>query len=139
MSARPTPALSVPACAGAASTSVPSSAATAVLTAPDRRVGSSLMRRIVDGMNVIGTRPDGWWRDRPAAQRRLVAELGALREDVTVVFDGAPVDIDAPAHVEVAFAARRGPDAADDAIVDRVRDAPDATQLRVATSDRALA
>jgi hypothetical protein len=27
---------------------------------------------IVDGNNVIGSRPDGWWRDRPAATRRLV-------------------------------------------------------------------
>jgi hypothetical protein len=30
------------------------------------------MRWLVDGMNVIGTRPDGWWRDRDAAMLRLV-------------------------------------------------------------------
>jgi hypothetical protein len=29
-------------------------------------------RWIVDAMNVIGTRPDGWWRDRHAAMVRLV-------------------------------------------------------------------
>lgn len=48
----------------------------------------------VDGNNVMGSRPDGWWRDRAAAQRRLVADLevtarGSGRE-WTVVFDGAP-------------------------------------------------
>ena len=32
-------------------------------------------RLIVDGMNVIGSRPDGWWRDRPGAMRRLVEKL----------------------------------------------------------------
>lgn len=25
----------------------------------------------VDGANVVGARPDGWWRDRPAAAQRL--------------------------------------------------------------------
>ena len=35
-------------------------------------------RLIVDGMNVIGSRPTGWWRDRPAAARRLIAQLQAL-------------------------------------------------------------
>jgi 8-oxo-dGTP diphosphatase len=33
---------------------------------------------IVDAANVVGSRPDGWWRDRPGAARRLVAGLGAL-------------------------------------------------------------
>ena len=37
-----------------------------------------MTRWIVDGMNVIGSRPDGWWRDRRGAMRRLVEELGAL-------------------------------------------------------------
>ena len=30
------------------------------------------VRWLVDGMNVIGTRPDAWWRDRHAAMVRLV-------------------------------------------------------------------
>ena len=30
---------------------------------------------IVDGNNVMGSRPDGWWRDRRGAQRRLVERL----------------------------------------------------------------
>jgi predicted RNA-binding protein with PIN domain len=100
------------------------------------------IRWLVDGMNVIGSRPDGWWRDRPAAQRRLAEELArwaaASGEEVAVVFDGAPHPIDAP-PVDVAFAARRGPNAADDAIVARVAAADDPAGIRVVTSDRDLA
>jgi hypothetical protein len=37
---------------------------------------------IVDGANVVGSRPDGWWRDRPGAARRLAGRLvAALSED----------------------------------------------------------
>jgi len=32
---------------------------------------------VVDAANVVGSRPDGWWRDRPGAARRLVDELVA--------------------------------------------------------------
>ena len=50
------------------------------------------MRWLVDGMNVIGSRPTGWWRDRTAAMARLVEDLRAFAretgEPVTVVFDG---------------------------------------------------
>ena len=35
------------------------------------------MHLIVDGANVVGSRPDGWWRDRPGAARRLAAQLAA--------------------------------------------------------------
>src|SRR5207244_12531937 len=82
-----------------------------------------------DGMNVIGSRPDGWWRDRRGAQRALVRALGALGEPVTVVFDGAPHDVDAPGGVEVAFAPH-----ADDEIAARA-----APGVVVVTSDRGLA
>jgi uncharacterized protein YaiI (UPF0178 family) len=75
------------------------------------------VRWIVDGLNVIGSRPDGWWRDREGAKRKLVEELRDLaeREPVTVVFDGRPFEVDA-GPVEVRFASRSGPDAADDDI-----------------------
>jgi len=33
---------------------------------------------IVDGANVVGSRPDGWWRDRPGAAIRLRNELTPL-------------------------------------------------------------
>jgi uncharacterized protein YaiI (UPF0178 family) len=95
------------------------------------------MRWLVDGMNVIGSRPSGWWRDRPAAMRDLVAQLDAFAaatgDEVAVVLDGAPFELPAQ-RVEVAFAARRGRDAADDDIAARA--APGTT---VVTSDAALA
>jgi predicted RNA-binding protein with PIN domain len=103
--------------------------------------GSTPARLIVDGMNVIGSRPDGWWRDRRAAVAALVEALEAVAatgEEVTVMFDGPPFDIGAPG-VEVLFASRSGPDAADDDIVSLVEAAPEARDLRVVTSDDALA
>ena len=99
-------------------------------------------RWIVDGMNVIGSRPDGWWRDRPAAMRDLARRLDehARRtgDEVTVVFDGRPFDLD-PDGVTVVFASRRGPNAADDDIVRMVEADEDPGGLRVVTSDHALA
>src|SRR5215217_1543776 len=76
---------------------------------------------VVDGNNVMGSRPDGWWKDRAGAARRLVEQLGAWAaqsgDDVLVVFDGPrPPEMPAPERVEVRFARRRGPDAADDDI-----------------------
>jgi predicted RNA-binding protein with PIN domain len=96
-------------------------------------------RWIVDGMNVIGSRPDSWWRDRPAAMRSLVADLErwAAGRAVTVVFDGRPVDVSAD-RVEVAFARRRGQNAADDEIVRLVEADRQPRELRVVTSDGQL-
>ena len=95
------------------------------------------MRWLVDGMNVIGSKPDGWWRDRPGAMRRLVADLERLEGDVTVVLDGKPFDVDSD-RVEVAFASRRGPNAADDDIAARVQRDSDPGSLTVVTSDADL-
>jgi predicted RNA-binding protein with PIN domain len=99
---------------------------------------------LVDGNNVMGSRPDGWWRDRRAAARALAGELAGFAAragvPVTVVFDGAPFDFEVPADapLEVAFARRRGRDAADDEIARRVAAAPDPSGLRVVTSDAEL-
>jgi predicted RNA-binding protein with PIN domain len=98
---------------------------------------------VVDGNNVMGSRPDGWWRDRAGAARRLVAQLGdwAARadRDVLVIFDGArPDGLEAPPRVEVRFASRRGRDAADDDIAAFVACHPDPERLRVVTSDAGL-
>jgi hypothetical protein len=95
-------------------------------------------RWLVDGMNVVGSRPDGWWRDRRGAMRRLVEELCALGEPVTVVLDGRPFDLDAAGAVEVRFASRGGRDAADDDIAALVAADPDPAGLRVVTSDTGL-
>jgi uncharacterized protein YaiI (UPF0178 family) len=80
-----------------------------------------MTRWLVDGMNVVGSRPDGWWRDRRGAMRRLVEQLDRDAEssgdEVAVVFDGAPFDVDAR-QVDVRFAKRRGANAADDDIAE---------------------
>jgi hypothetical protein len=46
---------------------------------------------IVDGANVVGSRPDGWWRDRPGAAARLHAQLVAADlayAEVVLVLEG---------------------------------------------------
>ena len=94
------------------------------------------MRIYVDAMNVIGSRPDGWWRDREGAMRRLVDDVRAWAdEDVTVVLDSGPEDlIGTVGHVTVIRASRKGRDAADDEIARLARPGD-----RVVTSDATLA
>jgi predicted RNA-binding protein with PIN domain len=99
-------------------------------------------RWIVDGMDVIGSRPTGWWRDRPSAMRDLVEQLEAFAgrggDQVTVVLDGMPFDLEGDA-VDVRFASRRGPNAADDDIAAIVQDDPEPGAISVVTSDGNLA
>jgi predicted RNA-binding protein with PIN domain len=98
---------------------------------------------IVDGNNVMGSRPDGWWRDRRGAQRRLVERLEtfaqARDEPVTVIFDGRPHDAGGGSRVAVRFARRSGRDAADDDVAAAIARHPDPASLTVVTSDGALA
>jgi len=100
----------------------------------------STRRWLIDGMNVIGSRPNGWWRDRRGAIRKFterVAEFVALSGDsATVVFDGKPFSL--PAEVDVVFAPG-GRNAADDAIVGIVSDDVEPFAVTVVTSDRELA
>jgi predicted RNA-binding protein with PIN domain len=100
---------------------------------------------IVDGLNTLGSRPDGWWRDRPAAMKRLVRQLNRFAErtgvPATVVFDGNPhaaVEAAAGAAVEVAFAPG-GPNAADRVIAARVRGSTRPQAVLTVSSDRRLA
>ncbi len=94
-------------------------------------------------MNVIGSRPDGWWRDRRRAMGTLVSRLEewAVREniDVTVVFERPPNPPIESAVVTVAHAPAAAPNSADDEIVRMVIADPAPEQIRVATSDRDLA
>jgi predicted RNA-binding protein with PIN domain len=96
-------------------------------------------RWIVDGMNVIGSRPTGWWRDRPGAMRDLVERLRELGEPVTVIFDGRPFELEDAGEVEVRFATRRGRNAADDDIAAIVQRDAQPGELSVVTSDGDLA
>jgi predicted RNA-binding protein with PIN domain len=95
-------------------------------------------------MNVIGSRPDGWWNDPDRAVHRLVDSLlafaGRTGDEVTVVFDRRPRDLDPGPHdgVLVAFPRRRGRDAADDEIHQMVADDEDPPSLNVVTSDQRL-
>jgi hypothetical protein len=90
-------------------------------------------------MNVIGSRPTGWWHDRPGAMQQLVHELQALGEPVTVIFDGRPFDVQDAGDIDVRFATRGGRNAADDDIAALVADATEPEDLHVVTSDRELA
>jgi uncharacterized protein YaiI (UPF0178 family) len=101
------------------------------------------MRWLVDGMNVIGTRPDGWWRDRHAAMVKLVDLLerwaAAGGEDVTVVFEQPPRPPIRSTVIEVAHAPRPRRDSADDEIVRLLAAEPEPGGVRVVTSDHWLA
>jgi predicted RNA-binding protein with PIN domain len=101
------------------------------------------MRWLVDGMNVIGTRPDNWWRDRDAAMLKLVDQLerwaATEGEDVVVVFERPPSPPLRSTVIEVTHAPKPKLNAADDEIVRRLKADPEARAVRVVTSDRALA
>jgi hypothetical protein len=100
-------------------------------------------RWLIDASNVIGSRPDGWWRDREGATRRLLdrlRELAATGDEVTVVLDAGPPEwAGREGTLEVAIAPRRGRDAADDEIARRLDADPDPASIRVVTSDSDLA
>ncbi len=94
-------------------------------------------------MNVIGSRPDGWWKDRDAAMLRLVDMLerwaAAGGEDVTVVFERPPSPPIRSTVIEVAHAPRPKSDAADDEIIRRLAQDDNPGAVQVVTSDRWLA
>lgn len=117
----------------------------ALVEQPVRRSWANALmpqRLLVDGMNVIGCRPDGWWKDRDAAMARLVDLLerwsAASGDDVTVVFERKPRPPLSSPVIEIAHARKPGPDAADHEIVRRVRDDPSPRSVRVVTSDHML-
>ena len=100
---------------------------------------------IVDAANVIGSTPNGWWRDRLGATRRLRDRLGPLTRhglshwpqpppiSVILVTEGAARGLESTDNVTVVDA----PGQADDTIVDLVVEhAP--TPTVVITSDRHL-
>ena len=96
----------------------------------------------VDGNNVMGSRPDGWWRNRAGAAQRLVAGIAPLAHGGvwTIVFDGpGPHATDPPkTHLTIVHAGHRGGDGADDCIVEMVSALPDPAGALVYTSDARL-
>ncbi|MGW4119471.1 hypothetical protein [Nocardia sp. NPDC004711] len=102
---------------------------------------------VVDAANVVGSRPDGWWRDRAGAARRLLAELGPLRErlpgvtDVVVVLEGAAKAAADSAGAELRVVLADG--SGDDTIVEVVaaeagKAGARAGSVLVVTADRGL-
>lgn len=89
---------------------------------------------IVDGANVVGSRPDGWWHDRAGAAARLRDRLAGRPEEVVLVVEGKARGIDAAPDVEVVEA----PGSGDDLIVDLVRDRGAGRETVVVTADRGL-
>jgi hypothetical protein len=100
---------------------------------------------IVDGANVVGSVPDGWWRDRPGATIRLRDRLATVPADglaglpgpveVTLVVEGQARDIP---QVDNGVRVERAPGSGDDKITDLVRDAAATRPTVVVTADRGL-
>ena len=99
---------------------------------------------LVDAANVVGARPDGWWRDRAGATQRLLRRLadadlttpdGSRITEVVAVVEGRARDVAAPEGVRVVRAEGSG----DDALVACATELSDAgTPLVVVTADRGL-
>jgi hypothetical protein len=104
---------------------------------------------LVDAANVVGSRPDGWWRDRAGAATRLLGRLAALPgrslpgaddgvvvcDEVVAVVEGKARDVAAPEGVRVVSA----PGSGDDTIVDEAeRLVADGADVLVVTADRGL-
>lgn len=110
---------------------------------------------VVDTANVVGSVPDGWWRDRAGAASRLLGELSRLSDRgiagaelgmpghtwfprIVVVLEGQAKDADAPPSAGVQVVRASG--AGDDAIAaESMRLAASGHRVTVVTSDRELA
>jgi hypothetical protein len=101
---------------------------------------------IVDAANVVGSVPDGWWRDRAGATERLRDAIAPLAEhglpdwsqrpplEVVLVVEGRAKGVTGSATVRVVAAAGSG----DDTIVDLVRTEGADRPCAVVTADREL-
>jgi hypothetical protein len=96
---------------------------------------------LIDAANVIGSRPNGWWRDRPGAARafvervRAAAATGRLAEPVVVVLEGKSrggVEPGVADGVTVVHASGSG----DDALIAVAADAE--SQVTLVSADRQL-
>ncbi|ARC56733.1 Putative 8-oxo-dGTP diphosphatase 3 [Frondihabitans sp. 762G35] len=130
------------------------------------RLGRTLrepLHLVVDAANVVGSRPDGWWRDRAGATDRLASSLGRLAEtgvrasdfgrpgdevetwwpEVTLVVEGKATAAQEP-PLASRLDLRRAEADGDQAIVDHVRALGGAPSgpgplVTVVTADRGLA
>jgi predicted RNA-binding protein with PIN domain len=100
------------------------------------------VRWIVDAMNVIGARPDGWWKNRRRAMLALVDQLerwaSADGHHVTVVFEGPTSPPIRSSVIEIGHAPEAATNSADDEIVRLVRADDRPEEINVVTSDITL-
>jgi predicted RNA-binding protein with PIN domain len=96
---------------------------------------------VVDGANVVGSRPDGWWKDRAGAARRLHEALlvaDTPYDAIVLVLEGAAkagVRAGRDGHLRTVHATGNG----DDSIVAEARTAAgEGHRVSVVTADRAL-
>jgi hypothetical protein len=96
---------------------------------------------IVDGANVVGSRPDGWWRDRSGAAGRLWEQLAAAAlpyDEVVLVLEGGARN-GVPPGRNGGVLTVHAPGSGDDAIVEAARTrAGDGWDVTVVTADRGL-
>jgi rRNA-processing protein FCF1 len=97
---------------------------------------------VVDGANVVGSVPDGWWKDRAGAARRLHQRLlvaDTTYDEIVLVLEGQAkggVKAGRDAHVRTVHASKDG----DSAIREEARRALDSGgRVVVVTADRMLA
>jgi hypothetical protein len=96
---------------------------------------------IVDGANVVGSRPDGWWRDRAGAAKRLHQAIAAanLGYDVVVLVLEGAAKRGWPAGEGGAILTVHASGSGDDTIVDEVRArSTRGDDVVVVTADRGL-
>jgi hypothetical protein len=99
---------------------------------------------IVDAANVVGSRPDGWWRDRAGAAARLVEALrlavadGRVEPPVVVILEGA-ARRGAPQADEGGVRVVHAPGEGDETIAASATSAAAAGPVTVVSADRALA
>ncbi len=69
---------------------------------------------VVDGANVVGARPDGWWKDRPGAAARLhdaLLHADVPQDEIVLVLEGQAkqgVSAGGPSSLRVVHAAKDG-------------------------------
>ena len=94
---------------------------------------------VVDGANVVGSRPDGWWRDRAGAARRLHEQLVAadLEVDRVVLVLEGKARGGVPSGDDGAVTTRHAPGSGDDEIVAVCEEHAD-DEVTLVSADREL-
>ncbi len=96
---------------------------------------------LIDAANVVGSRPDGWWRDRAGAARaflervRAAVRAGRLARPVVVVLEGKAREGTEPS-MDDGVVVLHAPASGDDLLVSVIADAHD--DVTLVSADRGL-